>query len=171
MLEALWLTAGLVMGCGGTSMSEQTLDQRDRRYGRTIDTLGVEARLPASAARIWTVLPSAFADLGLEINFREPATKRVGACYQQVHGRLGRELLSTYVDCGDSRSVPNADRFEVGMTVLITVVSTGEETAKVYTFVIGVGDDVASSNAKVWCHSTGALEERIQRLIAERIAG
>ena len=170
MLETLALTAGLVMGCGGTSMSQQIPDQRGRRYALEIDTLGVEAKVPASADRVWAVLPAVFADLGLEVNFREPATRRAGACYQRVHGRLAGAPLSTFLDCGDSRSVPNADRFEVAMTVLVTVVPAGDQAAKVHAFVIGVGDDAASSNSKTWCYSTGALEARIRRLVETKLA-
>ena len=170
MLETLALTAGLVMGCGGTSMSQQIPDQRGRRYAHEIETLGVEAKVPASADRAWAVLPAVFADLGLEVNFREPATRRAGVCYQRVHGRLAGALLSTFLDCGDSRSVPNADRFEVAMTVLATVVPAGDQAAKLHAFVIGVGDDAASSNSKTWCYSTGALEARIRRLVETKLA-
>lgn len=171
LLNTLAVAAGLMMGCGGTPMAQQIPIQRSRRYAQNLDTLGVESSLSAPVARIWAALPAVYADLGLEVNFREPSPKRTGTCYQQVHGRLGREALSTYLDCGDSRSVPNADRFDVALTVLTTVVAVSDQTAKVYTFVLGAGNDGASSTGRVWCYSKGALEDLIRKRLEERLAG
>ena len=158
-----------IAGCGGTPMDQQLPIKRERGFARTIDTLGVEAVIPVAAAKVWAVLPAVFADLGLEINFREPETRRVGTCYQKVRLRLGKDLLSTFVECGDSRGLPNADRYEVALTVLTTVETTGATAAKIYTFVLGVGIDATGSvRDRLWCHSKGVIEERIRNLVEER---
>lgn len=75
----------------------------------------------------------------LEINFREPAERRTGACYQQVRGRLGRRLLSSLVDCGETRSLPNADSYDVALTVLTTVRAAGDDRSAIFTYVLGGG--------------------------------
>lgn len=170
MLEGLVLAAAL-LGCGGAPMSTQLPVSRSRTYGRTIDTLGVESTIGVPAERIWAVLPAVFADLGLGINFREPAARRTGTCYQEVRGRLGKELLSTFLDCGDTRSLPNADRYQVAITVLSTVQSRGLDEAAVYTFVLGVGQDASGTGSqRVWCFSKGALERRIRDALLARLA-
>ncbi len=171
MFNTIAVAAGLMMGCGGTPMAQQIPIERNRRLSQNLDTLGVEGSLSAPVARVWAALPAVFAELGLEINFRDLSPKRTGTCYQQVHGRLGREMLSTYVDCGDSRSVPNADRFEIALTVLTTVVPASDQTTRIYTFVLGAGNDGTSSTGRVWCYSRGAIETRIRKLLEERLAG
>lgn len=166
--DLIWAVS-LAMGCGGTPIDRQVPIFRNYKYSQKVDTLGVEGLVPAPAARVWDVLPAVLTDLGLEINFREPATKRIGACYQKVRARLGKTALSTFVDCGDNRGLPNADRYEVGLTVLVTVMPTSATTAKIYTFLLGVGLNASgAASDRIWCFSRGALEERIRRALEER---
>ncbi len=163
MVTDLMVALSLAMGCGGTPMDQQIPIIRDRNYSQKIDTLGVERIVRAPADQVWKALPAVMSDLGLEVNFLEPETKRMGACYQKVRVRLGKETLSTYVDCGDSRGLPNADRYEVAMTVLATVAPTSATTSKVFVFVLGVGLDASgTASNRLWCFSRGALEERIR---------
>ena len=170
MVTDLLLAVSLSMGCGGTPMDQQVPILRDRRkYSQNVDTLGLETIVPAASARVWEALPAVLADLGLEINFREPDTRRIGACNQKARARLGKEPLSTYVDCGDNRGMPNADRYEVGLTVLVTVAPTTATTTMVYVFVLGVGlDGSGTASSRIWCFSRGALEERIRSALEQR---
>ncbi len=169
MLVDFALMLSLAAGCGGTPMEQQVPVQRERGFARTLDTLGVEGIVLAPAAKVWEALPAVLTDLGLDLNFREPATRRVGTCYQKLRLRLAGDLLSTFVECGDSRGVPNADRYEVALTVLTTVMPTGANTSKVYTFVLGVGlDSSGALRDRLWCFSKGALEELIRSRVEER---
>lgn len=154
--------AASLLGCGGSPMDRQLPINRGRGYTQTIDTLGLESVVPASAEGGWEVLAAVYADWGLEINFREPKALRLGSCFQKVRSRLGKESLSTFVDCGETRGAPNADRYEVAITVLTTVRPRSNGGASLFTFVLGVGLDGASSTNRRWCYSRGALEERIR---------
>lgn len=169
MLESLMLGLGL-LGCGGAPMSQQIPVGRSRMYTRVIDTLGVGSAVRAPTDLVWSVLADAYADLGMHVNFREPAGRRLGVCYQQLRTRLGIHPLSSLVDCGETRSIPNADRYEVALTVLTTVQPEGNDASKVYTFVLGVALDAsgASSN-RVWCYSKAALEARLRERIEARL--
>lgn len=163
MVTDLMFAVSLAMGCGGTPMDQLISIIRDRNYSKQIDTLGMEQIVRAPANEVWKALPTVLSDLGLEVNFLEPETKRMGACYQKVRVRLAKETLSTYVDCGDSRGLPNADRYEVAMTVLVSVSATSPTTTKAYVFVLGVGLDTSGAASKrLWCFSKGALEDRIR---------
>lgn len=169
MVIDLAFAIGLAMGCGGTPMDQQIPTFRSHNYRQRVDTLGVEAFVPAPSTRVWEILPAVLTDLGLEINFREPATKRIGSCYQKTRVRLGKENLSTFVDCGDSRGLPNADRYEVALTVLVTVVPTSSTTTKIFTFLLGVGLDASgAASDRLWCFSRGVLEQRIRTALEER---
>ncbi|MGE0439973.1 MAG: hypothetical protein AB7L66_03330 [Gemmatimonadales bacterium] len=169
MVAELMLGAGLLFGCGGTPMDQQIPVSRGRGYTVALDTLGASGIVGAPAARVWQAVHQVLPEFGIDINFREPETLRVGGCYQKVRTRLGKELLSALLDCGDSRGVPNADRYEIGLTVLATVEPTGPTTSQLHIFVLGVGLDAsgAASN-RLWCYSKGVLEERIRAVVEQR---
>ncbi len=150
------------LGCGGTPMERQLPINRGRGYTTPLDTLGLESSIRVGAARAWEVLPAVYTDFGLTINFREPDTKRLGTCYQTMGKRLGKEPLSTFVDCGETRGDSNADRYDVQLIVLTTVRAGSTGEAILSTFVLGVGRDPSSSTNRRWCYSRGALEERIR---------
>ena len=169
MVTDLALALALAMGCGGTPMDQQIPTYRNHNYRQRVDTLGVEAFVPSPAGRVWEVLPAVLTDLGLEINFREPTIKRIGSCYQKTRVRLGTEALSTFVDCGDSRGLPNADRYDVALTVLVTVVPTSPTTTKIFTFLLGVGlESSGTAGSRIWCFSRGVLEERIRTRLEQQ---
>ncbi len=149
-------------------MEQQLPPTRSRRLQRAIDTLGVASVVRRAPATVWQALPAVFAELGIEINFREPATKRVGTCYQRIHGWLGKELVATYIDCGDTRSVPNADSYQVELTVLTTVSADSGGTT-LSTFVLGVGQSISSAD-RVWCRSKGNLEARIREMVEAHLS-
>ncbi|MBM4185988.1 MAG: hypothetical protein FJ206_01625 [Gemmatimonadetes bacterium] len=163
------LVALAVMGCGGTPMSQQVPVARDRLHPRAIDTLGAEAVVPVPPNQVWKILAAVYTDLGLEVNFREAGNFRLGSCYQRVRTRLGKERLSAFVDCGSTRSVPNADQYEVALTVLTTVRPNSSGTTSLFTFVLGVGlDNSGAASGRIWCYSQGALEERIRTGVEEK---
>jgi hypothetical protein len=171
MVDSLLLAAAL-LGCGGTPRETHVPISRSRSYTRAVDTLGAETIVAAAAARVWAVLPAVYTDLGLQINFRNPEERRSGTCYQPVRGRLGKELLSTFVDCGETRAVPNADRHEVALTVLSTVLRIDDRFTAIRTYVLGVAVDASGvSQQRIWCFSRGALEERIRAAVEARLAG
>jgi hypothetical protein len=172
MIAEWLLGAAVIFGCGGTPMNQQVPVSRSRSYQVPVDTLGVEGIVAAPADRVWQALGGVYADLGLEVNFREPAARRVGTCYQKLRTRLGGEMLSTFVECGESRGAPNADRYEIALTVLTTVESTGPGSAKVYTFVLGVGlDATGTASNRLWCYTKGVLEERIRQAVEAQLRG
>lgn len=169
MVGELVVAAGVVLGCGGTPMEQQLPPIRtSRAYSRQIDTLGVEMTVAAPAAKVWAALPEVYRELGLDINFREPGPSRTGTCYQRVRGRLGKLLLSSLLDCGENVSMPNADRFDVALTVLSTVIPISDQVSRLVTFVLGVGIEGTTGGNRLWCYSTGVLEDRIRQLAEER---
>ncbi|MGE0552071.1 MAG: hypothetical protein AB7R55_01450 [Gemmatimonadales bacterium] len=165
MLDSL-LVAAVMLGCGGTPMETQLPVNRTRAFSQSIDTLGVAFDIPAGSTRVEEVLPGVLEGFGLEINFREPG--RIGTCYQKVRGRLGDVMLSRFVDCGETRSLPNADRYEVALTLLVTV-EPDDKWSRIHIFLLGVGLDGSGSSAgRIWCFSKASLERRIAQMVETR---
>ena len=165
----MWAFAlGIVLGCGGGPMDQMLPTMRSRSGLRAIDTLGAPLVVHGTTAAAWEALPDVFTSLGLDINFRNPAEKRVGTCFQRLHGRLGKAPLSNYLDCGEIVSLPNADTYQVEVTVLTTVSADSGGTT-ISTFVLGVGQSNTSS-ARIWCRSKGTLEDRIRAAIESKVS-
>jgi len=168
VIEALLLAT--TFGCGGTPMVQQLPPTRYRGRAPEIDTLGVSSYVRYPAGKVWVTIPAVFKDLGLDINYRVPEEHRTGACYQKIRTRLGLTPLSDLMDCGETRSLPNADRYEIALTVILTLEPQGNGTA-VHTFVLGVGlDDSGVASGRIWCYSKGALEQRISTMIEANLA-
>ena len=153
------------VGCGGTPMAQQLAPLRTRRVLNPIDTLGPTVTVKPPASDVWRSLHTALVDLGLEINFREEKPMRLGTCYQRVRGRLGKQPLSSYLECGEVQSMPNADQYEVAVTVLATVQPNADGTSSLSTFVLGVARDDRGGGNRLWCQSTGRLEEEIRNRV------
>jgi hypothetical protein len=108
----------------------------------------------------WTRLPAAFASLGLPGGTASESSRTLTVGPVVVARRLGGARLSTYLNCGNSLSHPNADTHSVHLTVVSQLVDTGGRT-RVETRVHATATPRVTSGAAVACSSSGALERRI----------
>jgi hypothetical protein len=114
--------------------------------------------IPADAA--WARLPQAFAAVGLEGGVPIEAEKTFSVGPTRITRRLGGQRLSSYLNCGQSITHPNADTHAVMLTVSSQVVPNGTAT-RLETRVQATATPLVSGGAMVACNSTGALENRI----------
>jgi hypothetical protein len=136
-----------------------------RQYTIPVDTLGMVLPVVLPADSIWKLLPGIYASLGLPLDENSPAVKRLGTCWKRVRGRLAGSSVSRYLDCGELRQMPNADRNDVDLLVLTSVRAESGVTG-VATVVLGWAND-NGGGGRQWCRSTGALEKRIQDSIGK----
>jgi hypothetical protein len=135
-----------------------------------VDTIGTFKPVRGPADSVWAVLQDVYTALGLPIHDRNLAEKRLGTCWWRVRRRTAGAPLSRFLDCGEVRSVPNADRMEVELVALTTVGRDEAGSVAVATFVIGIAAESAGSANRFWCTSTGALEARIHSEIQKRLS-
>lgn len=133
------------------------------------------AEMPAKADVAYRALPAAFAAVGIEPNAQVPAERRVALVDGRFRRRLGRERVSRYVSCGTGMTgAPNADEYEVRLTVHARVTPAAGDTARsaLATLVTATARPATSSNDPVNCSTTGALEvqlaQELRRLVAAR---
>jgi hypothetical protein len=167
----LALALALELAACGTQLPTQLPSQtRQRRSTVAVDTLGVQSTLSGSADSVWKVLPVVYGRLALPIHERDEATRRLGACWIRVRQRLSGAPLSRYLQCGELRAVPNADRMEIELLVLSRVSRDALGGVILSTFVLATaGESVGSSN-RIWCLSTGVLESRIRDAVQAALA-
>jgi hypothetical protein len=116
----------------------------------------------------------AYAHVGLTPTSMRTDTRELGVTSAKLRRRLGEERLSRYLACGERMSgMPNADEYDVRLTVTSRVVTVPEDTARsvLSTFVQANARPVSTGGAMVTCSSTGELERRLAKRVGEYVAG
>ena len=104
------LLAALAIACPSAIPAQVSAFAGTRKYTIDVDTLGVTLPVRVSADSAWSLLPGIYASLGLPLDENDSKARRLGTCWKRVRGRLGGSQLSRYLDCGELRQMPNADR-------------------------------------------------------------
>lgn len=162
---ALTLLLELTSACGVQLPTRLATLPRQRTYNITVDTLGVAASITVPLDTAWARLPAVYQSLGLPVQERDEPLRRMGTCSYRLHGRLKGVPLSRYLDCGELRNVPNADRLEVDLLVLTAVRNDPNLGPSVATFVLASAGESVASRQRHWCLSSGLLETKIRDLV------
>lgn len=126
----------------------------------------------AAPQELWRALPLAYQDLGIALAAYDSVQLYLGNPGLAVpNGRLGRQRLSRYLNCGSDPLVGAlADRYDVRLNV-VSRVRPGEGVSLLETQVTGHAAQRGVSSITVGCVSTGALEEAISNAAKLRLAG
>lgn len=139
-----------VLGAGGPiQLTTSTTDQV---------RVGTVARDPA---QVWADLPAAYRSLGIEVSEINNNNRIFGNPELRIRRRLGSVALAKYLDCGRTQDGPNADTYEVVMSVLTQLKTNDEGGTMVITSVGATARPVNYVTNEVTCTTTGALEERL----------
>ncbi len=110
--------------------------------------------------RVWKVLPAAFDSVAVPVTHLDPATRTIGNEGFKLRQRLGKVPLSRYFDCGTTQIGPNADSYDVFLTVMVQVQAAGAGS-KLVTNVEASARPITFSQAYSRCSSRGSLEARL----------
>lgn len=156
---------------GGARVSTQSVGNAS--MGRVAVTSVVEADLITvhhDADAVYRVLSAAFDSLGIPITGLDPARKMVSNNGFKVRNRLGKMPLSTYLDCGNSQIGPNADSYDVYLSVSSTVTSGGAGISKLATLVEAQARPATYNQAYNVCSTKGSLEQKLADIVVKRLA-
>ena len=118
---------------------------------------------------VWDATVTLFEEFGLEVTRLEQANRTIGSSGRRTR-RLNGKRLSTYLDCGMSRTAgPNADRYDVAVSLTIQVSVETSRSARVRTTLQGRGRPRTSNGNAVLCSSNGDLEGHIIETLRERV--
>jgi hypothetical protein len=117
--------------------------------------------IPFSTGAVWAVLPQVYAELGMHGAAIEERRHIFAQPRTTVRRTLARAPLSTYLDCGSRAGIPNADSYNVTLTVVTQLQPDGEEGTQLRTSIEASARAAGSSDPHVRCGSTNALEQRI----------
>lgn len=128
-------------------------------------------QLAAPVARSWDALRAAYDSVGVAVGTLDPRTYTIGNLGYKVRQRLGRAPLSRYLDCGGSTQVgPNADSYDVMLSVTSTLTPTGAAATTLTTTVEAEARPATFNQSWMRCTSKGALEKRLADLVRAQLA-
>lgn len=142
--------------------------------GTTVVTSSVDAdvvTLPYDADMVFRVLPSLYDSLGVQVNTIDPARKTIGNSGFKLRSRLGKAVLSTLLDCGNTQIGPNADSYDVYMTITTQVSAAGAGSSRLSTLVEAQAKPITYNQGYNRCTTKGTLEQRLADLVTRRLKG
>jgi hypothetical protein len=128
------------------------------------------AKVSQAADAVWRIMPSVFDSLGVPITDMDPARKEIGNAGYRIRNRLGKVSLSRYIDCGSTQIGPNADNYDVVLTVMAVVTADGPTAATITTRVEAQARPATYNQQYSRCSSKGGIEARIADLVNARLA-
>lgn len=176
----LLTSAGLAIACASAPTTASaparlpTFEQTSTGFNVVLDGAADAARtaFAAPADSVWKALGAAYAALGLTPTVIDSRTRTYGV-QRFTQARLGDRRTADYVRCafeGTGPSSVGGYRTQLSIISVLTPSGTGATTLAIE--VTGFATRVdGTSTPPVRCASTGELEQRIQSLVRERLAG
>lgn len=106
-----------------------------------------------------------FDSLGVAVSTVDQAQHVIGNDALKVRQRLGKAPLSRYLDCGQTQIGPNADSYDVVLTLLVHLQPNGVGSTTLLSTVEATAKPIAYAQSASACSSKGALESRLTTLI------
>lgn len=125
-------------------------------------------KLAGSVDDAWKALPQVLDSLGVRATLVDPAQHLVGVEQMKIRVNLGKTPLSRYLDCGQTQIGPNADSYEVLLTVKSRV-TPAAEGSQLSTIVDAVARPISFRQNYSSCSTTGLLETRIADAMKKRL--
>jgi hypothetical protein len=167
--------AACASGSSGTSATARPATQTVGRGD--IGTLVMAAsggsdvfKVSHSADAVWKVLPGVFDSLAIPVNTIDPATKEIGNSALKIRSRLGKVYLSRYLECGNTQLGPNADSYDVVLTVMARVTAEGTAASSISTTVQAQAKPATYNQGYNQCSSKGAIEKRLVDLVSAALS-
>jgi hypothetical protein len=117
--------------------------------------------------RIWKVLPAVYGILDIPIERFNAESNEIGHSSLKLFRKLGQTQLTKLIDCGNTQIGPNAESYEVLLTVITKLTKTKMDTnvTTVSTIVSGRARPVQFNGGYVACKSKGQLEAKIAEVL------
>lgn len=177
MRSLVILSFAAVAGCASSKSSPpQTREAETVRISGATGAAGLRTTSSTVARvdtmwikldRIWKALPAVYGTLEIPIERFDAESNTIGNSNLKLYRRLGKVPLTRYLDCGSTQLGPNAESYEVLLTVLTNVRSLPPENDKtvVATTVAAVARPIQFKGDFVRCSSKGALEARLKEVL------
>jgi hypothetical protein len=121
---------------------------------------------------VWRLLPTAFDSVGVSLTLVEPKTHLMANDGFKVRQKLRNERLSAYFECGTTQVGPNADSYELFLTVrsYLEPIKTDSSRTRMTVAITGAAKPLQFSQDYSRCTSKTSLERRMLDVVANAVA-
>jgi hypothetical protein len=133
------------------------------------NTGAIVATVPFASEQVWRTMPAVFESLGIPLTTLDPKKHLIGNEGFKLRQQLGTVRLSKYIECGTTQIGPNADSYEVYITI-VTDVQPGESGgAKISTVFEASARPLNFAQEYSRCSSKGVLEPKIVEVATAKL--
>jgi hypothetical protein len=120
----------------------------------------------APVDKAWAALQSAYATLGIPVTELNQQQRTIGNPTYRIRRRIGDVPTMRALDCGGDSGMPNAETYQLLLTVKSRIIANEAGGSVVQTTLEGTGRNATTSaSSDVRCSSMGTLEKRIADLV------
>lgn len=127
------------------------------------------AAVPFAPEQVWRTMPAVFESLGIPVNTVDPTKRIMGNAGFKLRRQLGTVPLSKYIECGTTQIGPNADSYEVYITVLAEVRPGPSGGAAISTTFEAAARPLNFAQEYSRCSSKGVLEPKIAEIATTKL--
>jgi len=146
----------------GDIRGTMALDVETQNHAATIN-----ADVPLTAVAAFDALPDVYRRLGITqvaVVDTSGGVYTVGVRNLRVHGSIGGEPLSKYLDCGSAPMHTPANSYDVNLSATSYVTPAGQGST-VHTLVNATARDPLTNSPPVACSSTGVFESTVSNML------
>lgn len=127
--------------------------------------------IAATPDRVFEALGATYAQIGIPVTELNQPARSIGNAAFRVRRRIGDVQTVRALDCGGDTGMPNAETYQLTLTIQSRVVASPEGGSVIQTTLEGTGrNPTTSASSDVRCSSLGALEKRIGELVKLKLA-
>ena len=152
-----------VTGSSGTGTAVNSSTRTTATYDVRIDTLPVKLDL------IWKTLPAVYSALEIPIAEFDAEKNMLGTGGMKIYRRIGQTQLTKVLDCGRTQIGPNADSYEIIMSVATTLGKVDSASTVVFTNIEASGQPMNYAGGQTRCRTRGELEKQIMLMLRTRL--
>jgi hypothetical protein len=109
----------------------------------------------------WRAMPGVYQTLKIPLTTLDQQTHTIGNEGLKALKNLGGVPLSKYLDCGNSQIGPNADSYDVHLSIVSQLVANANGTTKLVTNLVASARPLAYAQEYSHCSSKGVLEAKL----------
>lgn len=127
--------------------------------------------VPASREVTYKAATAVLTELKIPVTTQDPALRVLGNGSARVIRKLGRERLSSYLNCGSGITGSHADSWRITMALFVWVEAVSPTESRIRVGLLAGAQDVEGvSKDPVACGSTGVFETQLAEMIQKRSA-
>ena len=120
--------------------------------------------------KVWKVLAAVFDSVAVPVSLLDAQTHTMGNRGFKLRGKLGKVGLARYIDCGTTQIGPNAESYDITLTLTTTLSATPGGATAMAVNLEASAKPLAFSQEPFRCSTKGALEQRVKDLTAALVS-